>query len=221
MGQSCPEEQAVIGFDLSGNIICSLGSLPYCGDGIQNLDEECDDGNEIVGDGCSKCLVSICGNGRLDALEQCEDSNSIGGDGCNVNCQIEALAEDPEPGALKGITRAHNNLRHFAGSQPLEWDQNIADQAQAWADSLYANGQFFHNPNFSDFSNGENLAMWVRTAAECVDLWASEIVETDQGIACNDWPVCGHYGTIIHPNFTKIGCGVTSTPFIWVCNYSY
>ena len=29
--------------------------------------EECDDGNDLVGDGCSAaCLAEICGNGRLD-----------------------------------------------------------------------------------------------------------------------------------------------------------
>jgi cysteine-rich repeat protein len=48
-------------------------TLPRCGDGVRNeaADEECDDGNNDGGDGCSgECVVErLCGNGVLDPGE--------------------------------------------------------------------------------------------------------------------------------------------------------
>jgi cysteine-rich repeat protein len=40
---------------------------PFCGDGVLDLDEECDDGNAIDDDGCSSACESACGSqGWLD-----------------------------------------------------------------------------------------------------------------------------------------------------------
>ena len=47
---------------------------------------------------------SDCGNGVLDAGEQCDDGNDFIGDGCSSSCQVEAgwVCEDPtEPADLK------------------------------------------------------------------------------------------------------------------------
>ncbi|XP_039593095.1 acetylcholinesterase collagenic tail peptide isoform X1 [Polypterus senegalus] len=47
----------------------------FCGDGIvQELnDEDCDDGNKIVTDGCIKCKHAYCGDGyRHDGVEECD-----------------------------------------------------------------------------------------------------------------------------------------------------
>jgi cysteine-rich repeat protein len=33
------------------------GRLPVCGDGIVDIGEECDDGNDLMGDGCSDCVI--------------------------------------------------------------------------------------------------------------------------------------------------------------------
>ena len=57
-------------------------------------DEQCDDGNDIDGDGCeSDCTLSdsvVCGDGRTDApFETCDDGNSVGGDGCSALCEVE------------------------------------------------------------------------------------------------------------------------------------
>lgn len=44
-----------------------------CGDGILALDEECDDGNTGVGDGCDEsCVAETCGNGKTQSGEQCD-----------------------------------------------------------------------------------------------------------------------------------------------------
>jgi cysteine-rich repeat protein len=45
-----------------------------CADGILAAGEECDDGNQIDGDGCDRnCTLSRCGNGRRPRGEPCQD----------------------------------------------------------------------------------------------------------------------------------------------------
>ncbi len=73
------------------------GILGFCGDGmvVDEIGEECDDGNNLDGDGCTAdCLLEtppVCGDGNLDPGEQCDDGNMLGGDGCDANCQIEGI----------------------------------------------------------------------------------------------------------------------------------
>lgn len=67
---------------------------PYCGDNVLDSGEECDDGNNESGDGCSsECLIEIpepyCGDGVLDSGEECDDGNTDDGDGCSSGCLIE------------------------------------------------------------------------------------------------------------------------------------
>jgi cysteine-rich repeat protein len=60
----------------------------YCGDGVRNSDEECDDGNRIDADAClSSCVAARCGDGvRRDGVEECDDGNHVGQDGCDGRC---------------------------------------------------------------------------------------------------------------------------------------
>ncbi len=74
-----------------------------CGNGVLDANEQCDDGNTVGGDGCSKtcqvedgytcptpgkpCIKSaICGDGILTSPEVCDDGNTVGGDGCSADC---------------------------------------------------------------------------------------------------------------------------------------
>lgn len=68
-----------------------LPPLGLCGDDIVSPDEECDDGNNKSGDGCSKdCLTEKCGDGIVnDSEENCDDGNRDNGDGCDKDCQTE------------------------------------------------------------------------------------------------------------------------------------
>ncbi len=68
----------------------------FCGDGNLDEDEECDDGNNIDGDGCSAgCELEeeepepYCGDGNIDQGEACDDGNTSDGDGCSAICEIE------------------------------------------------------------------------------------------------------------------------------------
>ncbi|MGB1592455.1 MAG: DUF4215 domain-containing protein, partial [Promethearchaeia archaeon] len=77
-----------------------------CGDGRMTDDsEECDDGNQQSGDGCSSlCTLeggydqldddpapeNICGDGLVVIGETCDDNNTNSNDGCSVTCTTEA-----------------------------------------------------------------------------------------------------------------------------------
>lgn len=82
--------------------LCPLGTVCVpdgcaaegCGDGDVDsfFGEQCDDGNQLVGDGCSPaCRFELCGNGILDQStgEECDDGNLVSHDGCSSRCLIE------------------------------------------------------------------------------------------------------------------------------------
>lgn len=86
----------------------------YCGNGIIEPGEECDDGNSRDGDGCSAdckiepgykcpeegkiCVAAGCGDGIVAGAEQCDDGNNVSGDGCSADCKVEVGWECPNPG---------------------------------------------------------------------------------------------------------------------------
>ena len=74
-----------------------------CGNGTLEALEECDDGNNTAGDGCSAscrvetdwacptpgsaCVSKVaCGDGRIGGKEACDDHNTNDGDGCSADC---------------------------------------------------------------------------------------------------------------------------------------
>ncbi len=63
-----------------------------CGNGKIEDKEQCDDGNNESGDGCSAfCALEFCGDKTVNnnGTEQCDDGNNITGDGCNSSCKLE------------------------------------------------------------------------------------------------------------------------------------
>jgi len=90
---------------------------PFCGDGVKDLNEVCDDGNAQSGDGCAgdcgavetgfACLVPgqactstvFCGDGTIGGVETCDDGNLTADDGCDASCQLEPGWVCPDPGA--------------------------------------------------------------------------------------------------------------------------
>jgi cysteine-rich repeat protein len=90
--------------------VCTTG----CGNVFSNvMSEQCDDGNNVDGDGCSReCRTetghtcedpqntvggaavcesqAVCGDGRVGVGENCDDGSAIDGDGCSAVCEIES-----------------------------------------------------------------------------------------------------------------------------------
>jgi cysteine-rich repeat protein len=77
--------------------------IASCGDGIEELDEECDDGNTASGDGCSAlCLDEFCGDGIVTTPELCDDGNTVAGDTCTATCDLEAPGRACQDAIAKG-----------------------------------------------------------------------------------------------------------------------
>lgn len=80
-----------------------------CANRLPDPGEQCDDGNNVAGDGCSADCLSdeTCGNGATDpgAGEACDDGNHLGHDGCSSRCAVEA----PRWAALDDGSRLSSN----------------------------------------------------------------------------------------------------------------
>ncbi|HLL22013.1 MAG TPA: DUF4215 domain-containing protein [Kofleriaceae bacterium] len=82
---------------------CGFGDNPslratrhLCGDGIVDIGEGCDDGNNLSGDGCADNCASevanpVCGNGTREVGEACDDGNTTNSDGCSSTCSVESV----------------------------------------------------------------------------------------------------------------------------------
>ena len=71
---------------------------PFCGDGVVNGGEACDDGNGAAGDGCEPDCTptqsAVCGNGVVEGREECDDGNLVDGDGCDASCSQDGVTSD-------------------------------------------------------------------------------------------------------------------------------
>lgn len=66
------------------------GSCSGLGCACDGSPESCDAGLACVG---GMCVSDSCGNGALDANEQCDDGNEIIGDGCDPDCTYTEVEE--------------------------------------------------------------------------------------------------------------------------------
>lgn len=111
---------------------------------------------------------------------------------------------------------------------PLVWSEELAREAQAWADRCV-------DEHSSDRSYGENLysrGNHSSTPEHVVASFAAEAQHYDYATnTCAAGEVCGHYTQIVWAGTTAVGCAVshceTNTPFpgfpqwdFWVCRYA-
>jgi len=96
-GEACDEGDANR-WPADGAPGCSIycSPLPFCGDGSvdPDIDEECDDANDIDDDACtSECKVTTCGDGDVQGIEECDDANDDDSDGCTNNCTFAVCGD--------------------------------------------------------------------------------------------------------------------------------
>jgi cysteine-rich repeat protein len=85
----CPTVANTTQVDADDDGLGDLCDLATCGNGAVEVDEPCDDGNLVSGDGCdANCTQTGCGNGIATAGEDCDDGNGLSGDGCDVDCSV-------------------------------------------------------------------------------------------------------------------------------------
>ena len=66
-----------------------------CGNGVLQINEECDDGNLLTDDGCdSVCVIEFCGDGIAQASEECDDANLEDEDECSNECTWNGTCGD-------------------------------------------------------------------------------------------------------------------------------
>ena len=111
-------------YDDTGNLVAVCGNGVVESNGAEVL-EECDDGNDVPGDGCEPdCTITRCGNGELESGEECDDGNRAAGDGCNEWCEIEDGADM----SLSPTTIPSSGPS--AGPQKTIWTLTVAGKAE-------------------------------------------------------------------------------------------
>jgi len=81
--------------DAAPTASCDAEVCARCGDSKRDVGEECDDGNQEDGDGCSASCerergAPPCGDGIQAVEEECDDGNLVSGDGCDDHCRAES-----------------------------------------------------------------------------------------------------------------------------------
>ena len=128
----------------------------------------------------------------------------------------------------KRILDLHNSERAAVGAPPVEWNAQLASDANGWAIQLAQSGQLIHAPREGRGIERENLSegnpWW--TTDQMVDSWRAEKRYFHAGLFPNvctgDWSQCAHYSQMIWPTTTELGCGEASgSGHKWlVCRYS-
>ncbi|MBO9576544.1 MAG: SCP-like extracellular [Sphingobium sp.] len=125
------------------------------------------------------------------------------------------------------ILAAQNRERASLDIAPLNWDADLAADAQSWADHLARTGEFRHAEGYIRQGAGENL--WAGTrgayaAEEMVGAWMREKrhftpgpFPTDE----NDIAAVGHYTQIVWRKSHAVGCALARgrTLDVLVCRY--
>ena len=77
---------------------------PECGNNVVEGTEQCDDGNQVDGDGCeANCVnTAVCGNGTVEVGEVCDDGNTDDGDMCSADCLTETVDAECGNGKQEG-----------------------------------------------------------------------------------------------------------------------
>ncbi|KAI7741612.1 hypothetical protein M8C21_026859 [Ambrosia artemisiifolia] len=127
-------------------------------------------------------------------------------------------ATEDEPGNRPDdYLNAHSCIRRVLSLPALQWCDNMAKTAQAWADQR-KDCKMIHSDRC-----GENMAAGpLLNGSYAVQMWLDEKRYYDYNEnKCVD-KMCGHYTQMIWKKTQKVGCGRTKCDdgsYIVVCNY--
>lgn len=136
-----------------------------------------------------------------------------------------------QPASLVAI---HNKWRKQVGVPPLGWSSALAQDAQAWAETLSKkNCRMRHAPQQQ---HGENI-FWASaqrwsdgrrevqniSGESVVNNWGSEVRDYNyKKNKCRRRRHCGHYTQVVSRRTQKVGCGMAicaDKGQVWVCRY--
>jgi len=137
-----------------------------CGDGVANVGEECDDGNDTNTDGCTNaCTANVCGDGYLyESEEQC-DEGVENGDGCeasygsscsscSVSCRYESgSGEFCGDGEVNGDEFCDGNDMPYYYLSSSFLSSGIDDDATIYGTCTTSGSSFVDDQSTSDSSD--------------------------------------------------------------------
>lgn len=135
----------------AGNGNACRADCTYCGDGITNGQEQCDDGNSANGDGCSStCQIEVvCGNSIVQAPETCDPPGpTVIGEEFTVECRqdctycgdgIVQAGETCDDGNRNNSDACHNNCTKVIRNDPAIITYRSGNQVN---DRLHIHGRF-------------------------------------------------------------------------------
>lgn len=129
----------------------------------------------------------------------------------------------------KAVVDFHNKVRKDVGVAPLQWSNELAAYAQAWADHLAASCKISHRPHDQSAwgqKYGENI-YWVSNRSmpplAAARGWYSEIKDFRKGaIQVQNISRTGHYTQMVWKDTRKMGMGMAvcaNGTVIYVANY--
>lgn len=94
-----------------------------------------------TGSGATVFAIDVCGNGTRGVDEQCDDGNLVGGDGCSATCNLELCGAVPSAGcrdtALLGAQLAITNTSPDKKDQlQFKWSKGDATTLAEFGDPL-------------------------------------------------------------------------------------
>ncbi len=109
--------------DRNGDYSCVVET---CGDGIANVFEECDNGDnnsDLEPDACrTNCVLPSCGDAVLDSGETCDDGNDIQDDACpsgpSASCQAATCGDGYLQTGVEECDDGNDNVQDACPSGP-------------------------------------------------------------------------------------------------------
>ncbi|MEL6251650.1 MAG: CAP domain-containing protein [Bacteroidota bacterium] len=131
----------------------------------------------------------------------------------------------PPPGQLsvfaRNLVNAHNEIRTPLGIENLEWDEELAEKAEAVFDLENCEIPL----NMEDLGQNSLFAFGLNTERQTVNLWANagNAYNYDQDTCLLAAGSCDSYKQLVWANSKKLGCArgtcLDGSTFVWVCLY--